>query len=176
MAHHHGTAPPRPRQPWNNLRPARGLPAEAPRRAGDLRLARGSLSRALRGPSAQGKLRLARAPLGRLRWQPNLPTGRGAFTRQPLHSMGRESDGVRRRKPTSITMPHSERDRRLLNLHPPLCHYSRCGAGLRHPVRTCLTPPATVLPTPCTFLPCRTLDPSHPDGNALRVSTTLDSK
>ena len=117
----------------------------------DLHLARGSLSRALCGPSARGKLRLARAPLGRLRRRPNHPMGLGTFTRQLVRGVGRVSDGVGRRQLASATMPHSERDRHLLNLRPPLCRYSRRGAGLRRTVRTCLSPSATVPPTLCTF-------------------------
>jgi len=151
----HGTAHPRPHQPRS-----------------DLRLARGSLSRALRGPSARGKLRLARVPLGRLRWRPNLPTGRGVFTRQPLRGVGRVSDGVGRRQLASATMPHSGHDRRLLNLRPPLCCYSRRGAGLRRTVRTYLSPSATVLPTPCTFSPLQ--DPWRAWAATLRHSTAFD--
>ena len=65
-------------------------------------------------------------------------------------------------------MPHSGRDRRLLNLRPPLCHYSRREAGLRHTVRTCLSPSATVPPTLCTFPLCRTLS-----GHGQRPSNTV---
>ena len=52
--------------------------------------------------------------LGRLGRRPNHLTGRGALIRQPLHGMGRESDGVRRRQPVSATTPHSGRDRCLV--------------------------------------------------------------
>ena len=54
-ARHPDTAPLRPRQPWSNLRLARGCSAEAPRSTGNLRLVRGSLSRAPRRASAWGK-------------------------------------------------------------------------------------------------------------------------
>ena len=54
-ARHPDTAPLRPRQPWSNLRLARGCSAEAFRSAGNLRLIRGSLSRAPRRASARGK-------------------------------------------------------------------------------------------------------------------------
>ena len=95
--------------------------------------------------------------LGRLELRHNHLTGRGTFTRQPLQGMGRGSCGVRRHQLASTATPHSRCDRRLLNLRPPLCCCSRHGAGLQSSVRTCLTPPATVLPTTYTFLPCRTL-------------------
>jgi len=86
--------------------------------------------------------------------------------------MGRGSGSVRRRQLASAITPHSGCDRHLLNLRPPLCRCSRCSAGLRSSVRTCLTPPPTVLPTPCTFLPCRTLGGHgrRPSNN----STALD--
>jgi hypothetical protein len=83
--------------------------------------------------------------------RPNYSAGRDAFIRQPLRCGGRGADGVRRRQLALAIMPHSKRDRRLISLHPPLCRYSRRGAGLWNSVRTCLTPPATVPPTPCTF-------------------------
>jgi len=57
----------------------------------------------------------------------------------------------------SAIMPDSGHDRRLINLRPLLCCCSQGRAGLQSPVRTYLTPPTTVLPTPCTFFPCRTL-------------------
>jgi len=90
--------------------------------------------------------------------RPNRPTGRGAFTHQLLHGMGRGLGGVRRRQLASAIMPHSGHDRRPLSLRSPLCRHSRHVAGLRSSVRTCLTPPPAVPPTPCTFFPCRTLD------------------
>ena len=65
-------------------------------------------------------------------------------------------------------MPHRGRDRHPLNLSPPLYCYSQHRAGLRRPVQTCLTPAATVPPTPCTFLPCRTLG-----GHGRRPSDTV---
>jgi hypothetical protein len=69
-------------------------------------------------------------------------------------------------------MPHSEHDRRLIIPHPPLCHCSRRGAGLRSPVRTCQTPPATVPPTPCTFPLRRTLrGHGRRPPNAVRLFT-----
>ena len=89
--------------------------------------------------------------LGGRKLRLNHPAGRDAFTRQPLRGGGRVADGVRRRQLALAIMPHSGRDRRLISLHPPLCRYSRRGAGLWNSVRTCLTPPATVPPTPCTF-------------------------
>ena len=67
-----------------------------------------------------------------------------------------------------VIMPHSGRDRHLISLHPPLCRYSRRGAGLWNSVRTCLTPPATVPPTPCTFPLCRTFK-----GHGRRPSNTV---
>jgi len=54
-AQHHGTAISRPRQSWGELCLARGLPAEAPRSAGNLRLARDPLSRALCRASTRGE-------------------------------------------------------------------------------------------------------------------------
>ena len=80
--------------------------------------------------------------------------------------------GVRRRQLASAIMPHSGRDQRPLSMRPPLCRYSQHGAGLRNSVRTCLTPPPTVPPTPCTFFPCKTLDGHwrRPSDN----STALD--
>jgi len=69
-------------------------------------------------------------------------------------------------------MPHSGRDRRLISPHPPLCRCSRRGAGLRSPVRTCLTPPVTVPPTPCTFPLRRTLrGHGRRPSNAVRLLT-----
>ena len=100
--------------------------------------------------------------------------GRGAFTRQLLHGMGRGSGGVRRRQLASAIMPHGGRDRHPLSLHPALCRYSRHGAGLRSSERTCLTPPPTVPPNPCTFFPCRTFGGHgrRPSNN----STALDQR
>jgi hypothetical protein len=137
--------------PWYG--PAEALPAveQSPPRS------RPPWPSPLRGLYTGGNSTSHETTLGRLERQPNRPMGRGAFTRQPLHDMGRELDGVRWHQLASATMPHSGRHRRLHDLRPPLCRYSRRGAGLRRSVRTCLTPPTTVLPTPCTFLPCRTL-------------------
>ena len=42
--------------------------------------------------------------------RPNRPTGRGAFTHQLLHGMGRGLGGVRRRQLASAIMPHSGYD------------------------------------------------------------------
>jgi len=78
------------------------------------------------------------------------------------------SDGVERHQLVSATMPHSEHDRRLLNLHSPLCRYSRRRAGLRRTVRTCLSPSATVPPTLYTFPLYRTLG-----GRGQRPSDTV---
>ena len=110
--------------------------------------------------------------LGRPERQPNHLTGRGAFTCQLLHDMGRGLGGVRRRQLASAIMPHSGRDWRPLSLRSPLCRHSRHVAGLRSSVRTCLTPPPTVPPTPCTFFPCRILGGHgrRPSNN----STALD--
>ena len=76
---HHGTAPPRPHQPWSRLHLTRGLPVEAPRGTGNLRLARGPLSRALRGASARGKLCLARVSPRQTRAAAQPPDGTGTF-------------------------------------------------------------------------------------------------
>ena len=100
--------------------------------------------------------------------RPNYPAGRDAFIRQPLRGGGRVADGVRRRQLALAIMPHSGRDRRLISLHPPLCRYSRRGAGLWSSVRTCLTTPATVPPTPCTFPLRRTFR-----GHGRRPSNTV---
>ena len=106
--------------------------------------------------------------LGGRKLQLNHPTGRDAFTRQPLRSEGRVADGVRRRQLALAIMPHSGCDRRLISLRPPLCRYSQRGAGLWSPVRTCLTPPATVSPTLCTFPLRRTFR-----GHGWRPSNTV---
>ena len=67
---------------------------------------------------------------GRKLWL-NHPAGRDAFTRQSLRGgRGGVADGVRRRQLALAIMPHSERGRCLISLHPLLCRYSRHGAGL----------------------------------------------
>ena len=110
--------------------------------------------------------------LGGWKLRLNHPTVRGAFTRQPLRGVGRVADGVRRRQLALAIMPHSGRDRRLISLHPPLCRYSRRRAGLWNSMRTCLTPPATVSPTPCTFPLRRTIrEHGRRPSNAVRLLT-----
>ena len=110
--------------------------------------------------------------LGGWKLRLNHPTGRGTFTRQPLRGVGRVADGVRRHQLALAIMPHSGRDRRLISPHPPLYRYSRRRAGLWSSVRTCLTPPATVPPTPCTF-PLRRTFRGHGrrPSNAARLLT-----
>jgi len=153
-AQHHGTALWRPRRLWSHLRLARGSSAESPRSAGSLRLARGLLYRAPRRASARGDLRLARDHPRRAGTaaQPPDGTGRIYSSTTPRHGAG-----VRRRQLAPAITPHSGRDWRPLSPRCPLYHYSRHGAGLRSSVRTCLTPPSTVPPAPCTFLSCKTL-------------------
>ena len=124
------------------------------------------------GPRNGGNSASLETTLGRLGRRPNHPTGRGTFTRQPLHSMGWESYGVRRRRLASASMPHSRRERRLLNLRPPLCYYSRRGVGLRRSVRTCLTPPTTVPSTLVLFSSLQ--DPRPAWATTLRHRTILD--
>jgi len=153
-AHYHGTALSRPRWLWSLLRLARGPSAGSSRSAGSLRLARGPLYRAPRRASAQGDLRLARDHPQRVGTaaQPPDGTGRIYSSTTPRHRAG-----VRRRQLALAITPHSGRDRRPLSLHRPLYRYSRRRAGLRSSVRTCLTPPTTVPPTPCAFLSCKTV-------------------
>ena len=140
-----GQTPPRSRLPW--LSPPWGLGV-------------GEISALFETTLGGQKLRL------------NHPVGRDTFTRQPLRGGGRVADGVRRRQLALAIMPHSGRDRHLISLHPPLCRYSRRGAGLWNSVRTCLTPPATVPPTPYTF-PLRTTFRGHErrPSNAVRLLT-----
>jgi hypothetical protein len=120
------------------------------------------------GPRRKRNLRLVRDRPRRTGAAAQPPDETSAFTRQLLHSIGRESGGVRRRQLASAIMPHSRHDRRLISLRPLLCRCSQRRAGLQSPVRTCLTPPTTGLPTPCTFLPCRTLG-----GHGKRPSNTV---
>jgi len=94
------------------------------------------------------------------------PDGTDAFTRQLLHSTGRESGGVRRHQLASAIMLHSGYDRRLINLHPLLCCCSQYRAGLQSSVRTCLTPP----PLCCLLLVLFSLaGPSKGMGNDPRT-------
>jgi len=110
--------------------------------------------------------------LGGRKLRLNHPAGRDAFTRQPLRGGGRVADGVSRRQLALAIMPHSGHDRRLISLHPPLCRYSRRRAGLWNSVRTCLTPPATVSPTPCTFPLRRTFrEHGRRPSNTVRLLT-----
>ena len=140
-----GQTPPRSRLP--RLSPPRGLGV-------------GEISASFEATFGGRKLRL------------DHPAGRDAFTRQPLRGGGRVADGVRRRQLALAIMPHSGHDRRLISLHPPLCRYSRRGAGLRRTVRTYLSPSATVLPTSCAFFPCRTLGGhGQRPPNTVRAST-----
>ena len=101
------------------------------------------------GPQCGGNLRLVQDYPRRTEAtaQPPRWTGRIYSPTTPR----RVADGVSRRQLALAIMPHNGHDRRLISLHPPLCRYSRRGAGLWSSVRTCLTPPATVSPTPCTF-------------------------
>ena len=115
-------------------------------------LAAEAISALFEAPSA-----LLETPFGGLWQRPNHPTGQGAFIHQPLHGIGRESDGVSRRQPASPTVPHSGRDRRPVRLFRSLCRYSRRGVGLQHPVRTCLTPPRHCATYPLYFPLRRTL-------------------
>ena len=109
---------------------------------------------------------------GRKLWLDH-PAGRDTFTRQPLRGGGRVADGVRRRQLALAIMPHSGRDRHLISLHPPLCRYSRRGAGLWNSMRTCLSLSATMPPTLCTFPLCRTLG-RLPWAATLGHSTAFD--
>ena len=154
-----------------HLRLARGSPVEAPR-CEDETPPRSRLPQPspLQGLGAGAISASFETTLGGPKQRPNPSMGRDAFTRQPLHGMGRESGGVRQHQLASAIMPHSGCNQRPVSLHPPLCRCSRCRAGLRSPVRTCLTPPTTVLPTPCTFLPCKTLG-----GHGRRPSNTVRS-
>ena len=94
------------------------------------------------------------------------PDGTDAFTRQLLHSTGRESGGVRQRQLASATMLHSGYDRRLINLRPLLCRCSQYRAGLQSSVRACLTPP----PLCCLLLVLFSLaGPSEAMGNDPRT-------
>ena len=89
-----------------------------------------------------------------------------------MPTTSRHGAEVRRRQPTSTSMPHSRRDRRLVSLRPPLCRYSRRGAGLRCPVGTCLTPPRYCAANPWYFPPLQ--DPRRAWATTLGHSTTLD--
>jgi len=106
-AQHQETALSRPRQSWGELRLARGLPAEAPRSAGNLRLARDPLSRALHRTSARGETPPRSRP-------PSADCGSGPTTRRDgTHSFTNhsttwggsqmESGGVSRRRPPRRT-------------------------------------------------------------------------
>ena len=93
------------------------------------------------GPRRRSNLRLIRDCLWQTGATAQPPDGTDAFTRQLLHSTGRESRGVRRRQLASAIMLHSGYDRRLINLRPLLCHCSQYRAGLQSSIRACLTPP-----------------------------------
>jgi hypothetical protein len=65
--------------------------------------------------------------LGGLEWRPNHPTGRGAFTCQPLHGTGQELGGVSWHWPSCRTADVTGVSS---SLRPPLCCYSQRRAGL----------------------------------------------
>ena len=157
-----GRSPPRSRvaRRGPSMREQTPPRSRVPRRSPSRDLGVGEISASFKAAFGGRKLRL------------NHPAGRDAFTRQPLRGGGRVADGVRRRQLALAIMPHSGRDRRLVSLHPSLCCYSRRGVGLWSPVRTCLTPPATVSPTPCTF-PLRRTFRGHRQrpSNAVRLLT-----
>jgi len=76
------------------------------------------------GPRRKRNLRLIRDRPRRTGVAAQPPDEMSAFTRQLLHSTGRESGGVMRRQLASAIMLHSGRDRRLISLRPLLCRCS----------------------------------------------------
>ena len=167
----HGPAP--------RCSPTEALPAvertpprsRAPRRGPsrrNLRLARDSLSRALCEASVRGKLRLARDPPRRTMAAAQPPDGIGCIY---LPTTPRQGAGVRWRQAASPTTPHSGRYRRPVRMFWSLCR-SRHGAGLRRPVRTCLTPPCHCAAYPVYFSPLQ--GPRRAWATTFEHGTALD--
>jgi len=137
MAHHHGTAPPRPRQPWNNFRLARGSLNRAPHRA--------SARRKSPPRSRPHSADWGGGPTTRRDKRINLPT-------TPQHGEG--ADGVSWSRPPCRTAD-------VTGVPSACAHHCNAITGARQVcgalcILACHTAPHCSA-YPCTFLPCRTV-------------------